>query len=105
MSHLPLAATEDIPSFCLKTMGTKVAQEPSAACSRIVGKPEVRRIGEFENRLLECAHSQQFSLKLLKALVQGFRNPAEKFENRLLGPTNNFVHSFQELVGISILHF
>lgn len=35
--NLPLAATEDIPSFCLKTMGTKVAQEPSAACSRIVG--------------------------------------------------------------------
>src|ERR1700674_1516308 len=46
ISHLPLAATEDIPSFCLKTMGAKVAQEPSAACSRIVGNPEaIRSLG------------------------------------------------------------
>ena len=46
-----------------------------------------RRSAEFENRLLECTHLQQFILKLLKALVQKFRNSAEKFENRLLGPT------------------
>src|SRR4029077_4640386 len=41
--HLASAARSDreIPSFCLKTMGTKVAQEPSAACSRFVGKPDL----------------------------------------------------------------
>src|ERR1700676_2621970 len=41
--HLASAARSDreIPSFCLKTMGTKVAQEPSAACSRLVGNSEV----------------------------------------------------------------
>jgi hypothetical protein len=54
----------------------------------VYGKQEVKHSAEFENRLLECTHSQQFSLKLLKPLVQKFRNSAEKFENRLLGPTN-----------------
>jgi len=43
---------------------------------------------KLENRLLECTHSAEFNPKLLKALVQKFRNSAEKFENRLLGSTN-----------------
>src|ERR1700676_1817244 len=47
--HLASAARSDreIPSFCLKTMGTKVAQEPSAACSRLVGKQEVIRAANW----------------------------------------------------------
>jgi hypothetical protein len=49
---------------------------------------------KFENRLLESTHSAQFGPKLLKDLVQKFRNFAEKFESRLLGPTNSFAAFF-----------
>src|SRR4029077_19711709 len=59
--NLPLAATEDIPSFCLKTMGTKVAQEPSAACSWIVGYSEVgpkRACGKCERTLANYRHPE-----------------------------------------------
>ncbi len=42
----------------------------------------------FGNRLPEYNHSAYFSLKPLKGLVQKYRGSAEKFENRLLGPTN-----------------
>jgi hypothetical protein len=41
----------------------------------------------FGNRLPEYNHSAYFSLKPLKGLVQKYRGSAEKFENRLLGPT------------------
>ena len=60
---------------------------------RIVGNPEVRRSVGFENRPLECNHAASFNPKLLKPLVQDRRDSAEKFENRLLGPTNKF-HPF-----------
>jgi hypothetical protein len=52
--------------------------------------PEVKHSAEFENRLPECTHSAEFNPKLLKAIVQKFRHFAEKFKNRLLGPTNLF---------------
>ena len=42
----------------------------------------------FGNRLPEYNHSAYFSLKPLKGLVQKYRGSTEKFENRLLGPTN-----------------
>ena len=54
---------------------------------RFVGNQEVKTWHGFENRLPECNHSARFSLKQLKVLVQKYRGSAEKFENRLLGPT------------------
>jgi hypothetical protein len=42
----------------------------------------------FENSLLACTRLAQSNPRLLKPLVQNSRDSAEKFENRLLGPTN-----------------
>src|SRR5438552_18762404 len=53
----------------------------------MVGKPEVSHPAEFKNRLLESNHSARFNPNRLKLRVQNSRGSAEKFENRLLGPT------------------
>jgi transposase len=70
----------------------KATPQEMAELADLVGNPEVKRLPRFENRLPECNHSAQFSLKRLKRLVQKYRSCEEKFENRLLGPTNIFNH-------------
>jgi len=59
---------------------------------RVGRKPEAKHLAKFKDRLLECPRSARFSPKLPKTPVQKCLDLKQKFENRLLGPTNNPIY-------------